>query len=60
MTMQFLHVTQHQDSLNDSTPTIAAAAGSSSLTNVPNYDPADGVGYRRLTALASLSVAVSV
>jgi len=57
--MQYVHVTQHQDSLNDSTSTIAAAAGSSSLADARNYDPADGVDYRGLTAFALLSMAVS-
>jgi hypothetical protein len=57
--MQFLHVTLRHGSLSDSTPTIAAAASSPSLACALNYESADGVGYRGLTALASLSMAVS-
>lgn len=45
---------------SDSTATIPAAASSSSLANAHNYESADGVAYRGLTALASLSLAVSV
>ena len=44
---------------NDSTATIPAAASSTSLANAHNYESADGVAYRGLTALASLSMAVS-
>ena len=52
--------TLRHDSHNDSTATIPAAASSTSLANAPNYESADGVAYRGLTALASLSMAVSV
>ncbi|QKQ26016.1 hypothetical protein [Candidatus Reidiella endopervernicosa] len=38
----------------------AAAASSSSSARALNYEYADGVDYRGLTAFASLSMAVSV
>ncbi|QKQ27326.1 hypothetical protein [Candidatus Reidiella endopervernicosa] len=38
----------------------AAAASSSSFARALNYEYADGVDYRGLTAFASLSMAVSV
>ena len=52
--------TLRHDSHNDSTATIPAAASSPSLASAPNYESADGVAYRGLTAIASLSMAVSV
>ncbi|QKQ27651.1 hypothetical protein [Candidatus Reidiella endopervernicosa] len=41
------------NSLSDSTPTKAAAASSSSSARALNYEYADGVDYRGLTALTS-------
>ncbi len=52
-------VTLRHDYHNDSTATIAAAASSSSLAIAHNYESADGVAYRGLTAPAPLSMAVS-
>jgi len=40
-------------------PTTAAAASSPSAALALNYEDAGGVGYRGLTAFASLSMAVS-
>ena len=51
--------TLRHDSRNDSTATIPAAASSSSLAIAHNYESADGVAYRGLTSIASLSMAVS-
>ena len=44
---------------SDSTATTAAAASSPSFANAHNYEAADGVAYRGLIALASLSMAIS-
>lgn len=52
-------VTLRHGYLNDSTATKAAAASSSSFANALNYEHADGVAYRGLTAFASLSMAVN-
>lgn len=52
--------TLRHDYHNDSTATKAAAASSSPLAIARNYEYADGVAYRGLTALALLSMAVSL
>ena len=56
---QAARATLHHDYHSDSTAMIAAAASSPSLAFALNYESADGIAYWGLTALASLSMAVS-